>query len=284
MTNTQVVDVDLTQPGWQGTIFAVAGDIYSRFVQMNLFAAGQPYEPPSGVSCVIGWRRGANFGTYDQIAEPDGTSSTHQAWEISGNVLTIELNWQVTAKAGPVGLNVAMIGQDGSRLHTWELQCQVQPGAVADADDPTLPSESATQAAQRAEQAAQQAEDSAADLADAVARAEAAAQRAEAVAPEDGAVTSVNGKGGAVVLDSYDVGALPAPAFTAGITPGMIFSVQSVTDDGKIIVQAVDMPSYPGGFIEMATSTPVDERTANTLYGLIVADLSDDPQPATFNN
>ena len=142
MTNTQVVNVDLTQPGWQGTIFAVAGDIYSRFVQMNLFAAGQPYEPPSGVSCVIGWRRGANFGTYDQIAEPDGTSSTHQAWEISGNVLTIELNWQVTAKAGPVGLNVAMIGQDGSRLHTWELLCQVQPGAVADADDPTLPSES----------------------------------------------------------------------------------------------------------------------------------------------
>ena len=281
---TQIIPIELTHPGPLPVVYATAGDIYSRFVQMNLFAAGQPYEPPSGVTCVIGWRRGTAFGTYDQIAEQDGTSRTHQAWEISGNVLTIELNWQVTSKAGPVGLNVAMIGTDGSRLHTWELLCQVQPGAVADADDPTLPSESATQAAQRAEQAAQEAEDSAANLADAVARAEAAAQRAEAVAPEDGAVTSVNGQGGAVVLDAYDVGAVPAPASTAGITAGMILSVQSVTDDGKLIMQAVDMPSYPGGFIEMTTSTPVEERTANTLYGLIVADLSEDTQTATFNN
>lgn len=281
---TQIMDIELARPGYLAPVYATAGDQYSRFVEMHLYENGAPYTPPSGVSCVIGWRRGANFGTYDQIAEPDGTSSTHQAWEISGNVLTIELNWQVTAKAGPVGLNVAMIGQDGSRLHTWELLCQVQPGAVADADDPTLPSESATQAAQRAEQAAQEAEDSAANLADAVARAEAAAQRAEAVAPEDGAVTSVNGQGGAVVLDAYDVGAVPAPASTAGITAGMILSVQSVTDDGKLIMQAVDMPSYPGGFIEMTTSTPVEERTANTLYGLIVADLSEDTQTATFNN
>ena len=276
---TQTIPVELTRPGPLPVVYATAGDVYSRWVEMHLYSNGAPYTPPSGTTCLIGWRRGANFGTYDQIAEPDGTSSTHQAWEISGNVLTIELNWQVTAKA-----NVAMIGQDGSRLHTWELLCQVQPGAVADADDPTLPSESATQAAQRAEQAAQEAEDSAANLADAVARAEAAAQRAEAVAPEDGAVTSVNGQGGAVVLDAYDVGALPAPASTAGITAGMILSVQSVTDDGKLIMQAVDMPSYPGGFIEMTTSTPVEERTANTLYGLIVADLSEDTQTATFNN
>lgn len=281
---TQTIPIELTHPGPLPVVYATAGDIYSRFVQMNLFAAGQPYEPPSGVTCVIGWRRGNHFGTYDQIAEPEGTSGTHQAWEIEGNALTIELNWQITAQAGPVAVNVAMIGLDGSRLHTWELQCQVQPGAVADADDPTKPSESATDAANRAEAAAAEAQDSAADLADAVARAEAAAQRAEAVAPEDGAVTSVNGKGGAVVLDAYDVGAVPAPASTAGITAGMILSVQSVTDDGKLIMQAVDMPSYPGGFIEMTTSTPVEERTANTLYGLIVADLSEDTQTATFNN
>lgn len=283
MTNTQVVDVDLTQPGWQGTVFAVAGDIYSRFVQMNLFAAGQPYEPPSGVSCVIGWRRGANFGTYDQIAEPDGTSSTHQAWEISGNVLTIELNWQVTAKAGPVGLNVAMIGQDGSRLHTWELQCQVQPGAVADADDPTLPSESATQAAQRAEQAAQQAQDSAADLEDAVKRAEAAAQRAESLAPTEGLVNSVNGKGGVVVLDAYDVGALPSPATTAGVQAGMLLAVKEVTSDGKIITEAIDPPN-DAGYIEMEESIPVEQRKYGTLYSLITHKLSDEDEPVTFNN
>lgn len=281
---TQIIPIELTHPGPLPVVYATAGDIYSRFVQMNLFAAGQPYEPPSGVTCVIGWRRGNHFGTYDQIAEPEGTSSTHQAWEIEGNALTIELNWQITAQAGPVAVNVAMIGQDGSRLHTWELQCQVQPGAVADADDPSLPSESASEAAHRAEEAAHQAADSAAKLTNAVARAEAAAQRAEAVAPTDGSVTSVNGQGGAVTLDAYDVGALPAPASTAGITPGMILSVQSITEDGKLVMQAVDMPSYPGGFIEMETSLPAEERTANTLYGLIVADLSEDTQTATYNS
>lgn len=283
MTNTQTLSLDLTRPGWQGTVFAVAGDIYSRFVEIHLYNGSQPYTPPDGVACVIGWRRGPAFGTYDRIAGQDG-GSEHPAWKIEENVLTIELNWQVTAKAGNVSLNVAMIGADGARLHTWEMLCQVKPGAVADADDPALPNESATQAAQRAEQAAQEAESSAAQLANAVSRAEAAAQRAEAIAPEDGAVTSVNGQGGVVRLDAYNVGALPAPASTADIAPGMIFSVQSVTEDGKLIVQAVDPPSYPGGFIEMPENVPVEERTPNTLYGLIVADLSEDTQAATFNS
>ena len=40
-------------------------------------------------------------------------------------------------------------------------------------------------------------------------RAEAAAERAELTAPEDGAVKSVNGKGGAVTLTAEDVGAVP---------------------------------------------------------------------------
>ena len=284
MTNTQTVRIDLTSPGgFAPVIHAVAGDIYSRFVRMELYQNGVLYEPPSGTTCVIGWRRGETYGAYSSILEEDGSSS-HPAWELEDNVLTIELDWRVCQHPGDVAVNVSLNGEGGSRLHTWELCCRVARGAVADADDPTKPSESATDAANRAEQAAAEAQDSAADLADAVARAEAAAQRAEAVAPEDGAVTSVNGKGGAVVLDAYDVGAVPAPASTAGITAGMILSVQSVTDDGKLIMQAVDMPSYPGGFIEMTTSTPVEERTANTLYGLIVADLSEDTQTATFNN
>lgn len=283
MTNTQIIDVELSRPGWQANIFAVAGDRYSRYIEVHLYNGGQPYEPPSGTTCMIGWwRNDTEFGSYNSVMTDD--HSTRQAWSIDGNVVTIELNWQIAQKAGKVGVNVALIGTDGSRISTWEMLCDVQRGSVAEADDPTLPSESATDAANRAEQAAAEAQDSAADLADAVARAEAAAQRAEAVAPEDGAVTSVNGKGGAVVLDAYDVGAVPAPASTAGITAGMILSVQSVTDDGKLIMQAVDMPSYPGGFIEMTTSTPVEERTANTLYGLIVADLSEDTQTATFNN
>lgn len=51
-------------------------------------------------------------------------------------------------------------------------------------------------------------------------RAAAAAKRAEGYAPEDGEVRSVNGKGGIVVLDADDVGAVPenSDGYVAGIS------------------------------------------------------------------
>lgn len=283
MTNTQTVRIDLTSPGgFAPVIHAVAGDIYSRFVRMELYQGGVLYEPPSGTTCVIGWRRGETYGAYSSILEEDGSSS-HPAWELEDNVLTIELDWHVCQHPGDVAVNVSLNGEGGSRLHTWELCCRVARGAVADADDPTKPSESATDAANRAEAAAAEAQDSAADLADAVKRAEAAAQRAESLAPTEGLVNSVNGKGGVVVLDAYDVGALPSPATTAGVQAGMLLAVKEVTSDGKIITEAVEPPN-DAGYIEMEESIPVEQRKYGTLYSLITHDLSDEDEPVTFNN
>lgn len=282
MTNTQIIDVELSRPGWQANIFAVAGDMYSRYIEVHLYNGGQPYEPPSGTTCMIGWwRNDTEFGSYNSVMTDD--HSTRQAWSIDGNVVTIELNWQIAQKAGKVGVNVALIGTDGSRISTWEMLCDVQRGPVAEADDPTKPSESATDAANRAEAAAAEAQDSAADLADAVKRAEAAAQRAESLAPTEGLVNSVNGKGGVVVLDAYDVGALPSPATTAGVQAGMLLAVKEVTSDGKIITEAIDPPN-DAGYIEMEESIPVEQRKYGTLYVLITHDLSDEDEPVTFNN
>lgn len=283
MTNTQTVRIDLTSPGgFAPVIHAVAGDIYSRFVRMELYQNGVLYEPPSGTTCVIGWRRGETYGAYSSILEEDGSSS-HPAWELEDNVLTIELDWHVCQHPGDVAVNVSLNGEGGSRLHTWELCCRVARGAVADADDPTKPSESATDAANRAEAAAAEAQDSAADLAEAVKRAEAAAQRAESLAPTEGLVNSVNGKGGVVVLDAYDVGALPSPATTAGVQAGMLLAVKEVTSDGKIITEAIDPPN-DAGYIEMEESIPVEQRKYGTLYCLITHDLSDEDEPVTYNN
>ena len=283
MTNTQTVRIDLTSPGgFAPVIHAVAGDIYSRFVRMELYQNGVLYEPPSGTTCVIGWRRGETYGAYSSILEEDGSSS-HPAWELEDNVLTIELDWHVCQHPGDVAVNVSLNGEGGSRLHTWELCCRVARGAVADADDPTKPSESATDAANRAEAAAAEAQDSAADLADAVKRAEEAAQRAESLAPTEGLVNSVNGKGGVVVLDAYDVGALPSPATTAGVEAGMFLTVKEVTAEGKIITEAVEPPN-DAGFVEITENIPAEQRKAGVLYGLVVMDLSADTEPATFNN
>lgn len=282
MTNTQIIDVELSRPGWQANIFAVAGDMYSRYIEVHLYNGGQTYEPPSGTTCMIGWwRNDTEFGSYNSVMTEDG--STRQAWSIDGNVVTIELNWQIAQKAGKVGVNVALIGTDGSRISTWEMLCDVQRGPVADADDPTKPSESATDAANRAEAAAAEAQDSAADLADAVKRAEAAAQRAESLVPTEGLVNSVNGKGGVVVLDAYDVGALPSPATTAGVQPGMFLTVKEVIAEGKIITEAVEPPN-DAGFVEITENIPAEQRKAGVLYGLVVMDLSAETEPATFNN
>ena len=282
MTNTQIIDVELSRPGWQANIFAVAGDMYSRYIEVHLYNGGQLYEPPSGTTCMIGWwRNDTEFGSYNSVMTEDG--STRQAWSIDGNVVTIELNWQIAQKAGKVGVNVALIGTDGSRISTWEMLCDVQRGPVAEADDPTLPSESATDAANRAEAAAAEAQDSAANLEDAVKRAEAAAQRAESLAPTEGLVNSVNGKGGVVTLDAYDVGALPSPATTAGVEAGMFLTVKEVTAEGKIITEAVEPPN-DAGFVEITEDIPAEQRKAGVLYGLVVMDLSAETEPATFNN
>ena len=249
MTNTQTVRIDLTSPGgFAPVIHAVAGDIYSRFVRMELYQNGVLYEPPSGTTCVIGWRRGETYGAYSSILEEDGSNS-HPAWELEDNVLTIELDWHVCQHPGDVAVNVSLNGEGGSRLHTWELCCRVARGAVADADD----------------------------------RAEAAAQRAESLAPTEGLVNSVNGKGGVVVLDAYDVGALPSPATTAGVQAGMLLAVKEITSDGKIITEAVDPPN-DAGYIEMEESIPVEQRKYGTLYSLITHRLSDEPKAATYAN
>lgn len=66
--------------------------------------------------------------------------------------------------------------------------------------------------------------------------AESAALRAESFAPEDGTLLSVNGKGGAVVLDAQDVGALPAPVAPQA---GAILRVLSIRSDGSLVVDTV---------------------------------------------
>ena len=101
---------------------------------MHLYENGAPYTPPSGTTCLVGWRReGGAAGNYSTITESDETS-TRAAYELEGSVLTVELSEDVCRLPGKVYLNVALQGTDGKRLHTWELTCQVEHGAVADSE------------------------------------------------------------------------------------------------------------------------------------------------------
>lgn len=57
MTTTQNIPIELTQPGPPAVLYAAAGDQYSRLAALSLYVEGQPYTPPAGTSCIIGWRR-----------------------------------------------------------------------------------------------------------------------------------------------------------------------------------------------------------------------------------
>ena len=182
---TQTIPIELTRPGPLPMLYATAGDIYSRKVTLQLYDGGAPYTPPVGTTCLIGWRRPDGIaGNYDTITEADG-EGTHNAWQLEGSTLTFELSDKVCAQEGDTAVNVALIGTDGSRLHTWELVCRVERGAVADSDHGYQPSETATEAADRAEKAAQAAEATLGQVQTSISKAtEAATQEAKAAAQQ----------------------------------------------------------------------------------------------------
>lgn len=295
---TQIMDIELTRPGYLAPVYATAGDKYSRFVEMHLYENGAPYTPPSGTTCLVGWRReGGAAGNYSTITESD-ESSTHAAYELDGSVLTVELSEDVCRLPGKVYLNVALQGADGERLHTWELLCSVERGAVADSEDGSQPSESASQAANRAEKAAQDAEaalgqvdgkidaavqgvtdeaqQAAQDAAASAGQAAASAGQVETALEEldgmltDGPVASVNGKTGRVTLTAADVKALGLPAAPKA---GQLLVVQSVGEDGSITVGTAD--SAPGGGLVVSdTYIPVEDRKEGMLYFFTDTDSS----------
>lgn len=287
---TQIMDIELARPGYLAPVYATAGDQYSRRIALQLYSSGAPYTPPEGTTCLIGWRRAdGTAGHYDTITESDG-ESTHNAWQLEGSTLTIELADKVCAQKGDTAVNVALIGTDGSRLHTWELICRVERGAVADSEDGSQPSESASEAANRAEQAAKQAEDTLGQVDDKIdaavrgvtdeaqqAAKDAAASAGQAAASagkvdealkeldgmlEDGPVMSVNGKTGRVTLTAADVQALGLPAAPKA---GQLLVIEAVGEDGSITVGTAD--SAPGGGLVVSdTYIPVEDRTEGMLY------------------
>ena len=104
-------------------------------------------------------------------------------------------------------------------------------GGTEEEPSPSVYEQFIAQVSGQADAAVQAAQNSAASEASAARQA-----RAESFAPEDGTLLSVNGKGGAVVLDAQDVGALPAPVAPQA---GALLRVLSIRSDGSLVVDTV---------------------------------------------
>ena len=121
--------MDLAQPNSISPIHCVQGDTFSRRVELELLDKGEPWSVPEGTALQISYRRPDGVcGTYTQT--PDGST----AWEISQNIVAIELIPQMLTAAGLVTVQVKLLCGDGI-LSTFAFYVLVQTG-LAPGDSP----------------------------------------------------------------------------------------------------------------------------------------------------
>ena len=125
--------MDLIQPDSGQQIFCVQGDALSRKVALELLADGSPWVIPADVSVLISYfRPDGSCAVYTHL--PDGT----QAWEITHNVITLDLTPQMLTDVGVVTVQLKLIAGE-EVLSTFAFQVLVRPGlSPGSAPEPTV--------------------------------------------------------------------------------------------------------------------------------------------------
>ena len=109
LTGYKPVTVDVSQ-----------GDRGSRAVSCRLLENGAPWMIPEGATARVAYTLpDGKDGLYD--SRPDGTPM----WEISKNIVTVELADQLMAQAGMVQMSILIIGPEGGQLATWPIRVMV---------------------------------------------------------------------------------------------------------------------------------------------------------------
>lgn len=121
------IRVDLNQSGAQ-TVQAMQYDGQTRAVEIALQSAGQPWQPPEGVTAAIGYERpDCTRGLYNRL--PDGTAAV----TISGTTATVLLSAQMLSVPGTVRACLVFHDEKLNQLSTFPFQIQVQVNPAAEA-------------------------------------------------------------------------------------------------------------------------------------------------------
>lgn len=164
------------------------------------------------------------------------------------------LNTEGDVEIGPSQYEafVARVLESANAAQTCARDAGTAAGrAETAADRAEVAQTGANAAAQSAGENADKAEESAG-------RAEDAAARAEELAPQEGAVVSVNGKGGAVHLTAEDVGAMPASGAAV---------VQSIRLEGRTLTVTMADGSEKSFTTQDTTSLPAMTGVLGTEHG-----------------
>lgn len=128
----QTFNIDIAQSPAPLVLYAKQGDSLSRFFQINFLESGRPWTPPAGALFAVRYGvPGLPSGWYDTITEPDGSS--HSAFGLLGNALTVEIAHEAVSVSGRNTLCVLVLDSNGYQLGAWNLALQVEitPGENA---------------------------------------------------------------------------------------------------------------------------------------------------------
>ena len=185
MKVTAKIKLDLRSQNYGSSVYAVQGDGGSRCVEAALLDGGKPWNVPAGVTAAVAYKK-PDFtkGLYDKLADDT------PAVTVSGSTVTVVLAKQMLTVPGSVQACIVFNNAALDQLTTF-------PFTVAVAANPVIGAEPSDDYIRL-----QWLEDKLDEYVKKI---------TEGIVPggSGGAVSSVNGKTGAVVLTADDVHALP---------------------------------------------------------------------------
>ena len=128
----QTIKLDLQQ---QTTILpslkAKQNDRYSRFFKAVLLDGSTAFSIPSGAAMMVRYIAPSGCGWYDTVTEIDGTT-THSAFSITGNQVTVELAEAMLAMPGSGTLCLQVYAASGYRIGTWNISFDIEADLLTD--------------------------------------------------------------------------------------------------------------------------------------------------------
>ena len=117
---THTLPMDLSGPAVVPKVDMVQRDQYVRKLKLELFSDGGPWAVPEDAHAIICYQKSdATGGEYDTL--PDG----RRAYEVNGNVLTVEIAPQMLTQAGLVRMAIDLLRGD-AKISTFLILLQVQ--------------------------------------------------------------------------------------------------------------------------------------------------------------
>lgn len=127
----QTIKLDLQRQSILTPLKAKQNDRYSRFFKAVLLDGSTAFYIPSGAALMVRYIAPSGCGWYDTITEINGTT-THSAFSVNGNEVTVELAEAMLAMPGSGTLCLQVYAASGYRIGTWNVPIEIEADPLTD--------------------------------------------------------------------------------------------------------------------------------------------------------